>query len=143
MIEYFVMRIAKQANGTFSIWLLYVHVRIADHVHVSAFRRIHDICIIYLLVQVYGDPLQHPQTEAYWGNVNPIGERSCYDEGKRVAETLAFDYQREHGIEVCLRSWNHISGSLQHCLCILPYMHRRSYILNTPAPALRPVAAIV
>lgn len=50
--------------------------------------------------EVYGDPLEHPQTESYWGNVNPIGERSCYDEGKRVAETLAFDYQREHGIEV-------------------------------------------
>ena len=50
--------------------------------------------------EVYGDPLQHPQTEEYWGNVNPIGERSCYDEGKRCAETLAFDYKREHGLEV-------------------------------------------
>ncbi|GHP04611.1 UDP-glucuronic acid decarboxylase 1 [Pycnococcus provasolii] len=50
--------------------------------------------------EVYGDPLQHPQTEDYWGNVNPIGERSCYDEGKRVAETLAFDYHREHNLEV-------------------------------------------
>lgn len=50
--------------------------------------------------EVYGDPLQHPQTEAYWGNVNPIGERSCYDEGKRIAETLAFDYNREHGTEI-------------------------------------------
>lgn len=50
--------------------------------------------------EVYGDPLQHPQTEDYWGNVNPIGERSCYDEGKRVAETLTFDYYREHGIPV-------------------------------------------
>merc|ERR1712203_128894 len=49
--------------------------------------------------EVYGDPLQHPQTEEYWGNVNPIGERSCYDEGKRCAETLAFDYYREHGLE--------------------------------------------
>ncbi len=48
----------------------------------------------------YGDPLQHPQTEEYWGNVNPIGERACYDEGKRVAETLCFDYYREHGIEI-------------------------------------------
>ncbi|KAG2552891.1 hypothetical protein PVAP13_9KG487800 [Panicum virgatum] len=46
--------------------------------------------------EVYGDPLEHPQTEAYWGNVNPIGVRSCYDEGKRVAETLMFDYHR-HG----------------------------------------------
>ncbi|BDA44069.1 UDP-glucuronic acid decarboxylase 1 [Coccomyxa sp. Obi] len=50
--------------------------------------------------EVYGDPLEHPQTEAYWGNVNPIGERSCYDEGKRAAECLTFDYQREHGLEV-------------------------------------------
>ena len=49
---------------------------------------------------MYGDPLQHPQTEEYWGNVNPIGERSCYDEGKRCAETLAFDYHREHNLEV-------------------------------------------
>jgi len=50
--------------------------------------------------EVYGDPLQHPQTEEYWGNVNPIGERSCYDEGKRVAETLTFDYYREHAVPV-------------------------------------------
>eukprot|EP00200_Dunaliella_tertiolecta_P001778 CAMPEP_0202347296 /NCGR_PEP_ID=MMETSP1126-20121109/5718_1 /ASSEMBLY_ACC=CAM_ASM_000457 /TAXON_ID=3047 /ORGANISM="Dunaliella tertiolecta, Strain CCMP1320" /LENGTH=330 /DNA_ID=CAMNT_0048938825 /DNA_START=38 /DNA_END=1030 /DNA_ORIENTATION=- len=50
--------------------------------------------------EVYGDPLQHPQKEEYWGNVNPIGERSCYDEGKRIAETLTMDYYREHGMEV-------------------------------------------
>mmetsp|Transcript_12483 Transcript_12483/g.35060 ORF Transcript_12483/g.35060 Transcript_12483/m.35060 type:complete len:340 (+) Transcript_12483:224-1243(+) len=50
--------------------------------------------------EVYGDPLQHPQTEEYWGNVNPIGERSCYDEGKRVAETLAFDYWRSNNVEI-------------------------------------------
>ena len=50
--------------------------------------------------EVYGDPLVHPQTEDYWGNVNPIGIRSCYDEGKRVAETLCFDYQRQHDIDV-------------------------------------------
>ncbi|WZY75512.1 hypothetical protein YC2023_021896 [Brassica napus] len=48
--------------------------------------------------EVYGDPLIHPQPESYWGNVNPIGVRSCYDEGKRVAETLMFDYHRQHGI---------------------------------------------
>ena len=46
--------------------------------------------------EVYGDPQVHPQTEAYWGNVNPIGFRSCYDEGKRCAETLFFDYNRQH-----------------------------------------------
>ena len=50
--------------------------------------------------EVYGDPLEHPQKESYWGNVNPIGIRSCYDEGKRCAETLFFDYQREHKIQI-------------------------------------------
>jgi UDP-glucuronate decarboxylase len=50
--------------------------------------------------EVYGDPEIHPQTESYWGNVNPIGPRSCYDEGKRCAETLFFDYRRQHGLPV-------------------------------------------
>ncbi|KAK4737687.1 hypothetical protein R3W88_001384 [Solanum pinnatisectum] len=50
--------------------------------------------------EVYGDPLQHPQVETYWGNVNPIGVRSCYDEGKRTAETLAMDYHRGLNVEV-------------------------------------------
>jgi UDP-glucuronate decarboxylase len=50
--------------------------------------------------EVYGDPLIHPQTEDYWGNVNPIGIRSCYDEGKRCAETLFFDYWREHRLPI-------------------------------------------
>jgi UDP-glucuronate decarboxylase len=50
--------------------------------------------------EVYGDPAIHPQTEDYWGNVNPIGVRSCYDEGKRCAETLFFDYHRQHGLEI-------------------------------------------
>jgi UDP-glucuronate decarboxylase len=50
--------------------------------------------------EVYGDPAVHPQVEGYWGNVNPIGPRSCYDEGKRCAETLFFDYQRQHGLEI-------------------------------------------
>ncbi|CAI9105424.1 OLC1v1004342C3 [Oldenlandia corymbosa var. corymbosa] len=50
--------------------------------------------------EVYGDPLQHPQVETYWGNVNPIGVRSCYDEGKRTAETLTMDYHRGAGVEV-------------------------------------------
>lgn len=50
--------------------------------------------------EVYGDPAQHPQTEEYWGNVNPIGVRSCYDEGKRCAETLFFDYHRQHKLEI-------------------------------------------
>jgi UDP-glucuronate decarboxylase len=50
--------------------------------------------------EIYGDPLAHPQEERYWGNVNTIGIRSCYDEGKRVAETLCADYIREHGVDV-------------------------------------------
>ena len=50
--------------------------------------------------EVYGDPVVHPQPESYWGNVNPIGERSCYDEGKRCAETLFMDYHRKHGIRI-------------------------------------------
>ena len=50
--------------------------------------------------EVYGDPSQHPQTEEYWGNVNPVGIRSCYDEGKRCAETLFFDYHRQHKLRI-------------------------------------------
>jgi UDP-glucuronate decarboxylase len=50
--------------------------------------------------EVYGDPHVHPQTEDYWGNVNPIGPRSCYDEGKRCAETLCFDYHRQNGLRI-------------------------------------------
>jgi UDP-glucuronate decarboxylase len=50
--------------------------------------------------EVYGDPAVHPQNEDYWGNVNPIGPRACYDEGKRAAETLFFDYHRQHGLRI-------------------------------------------
>ena len=50
--------------------------------------------------EVYGDPEVHPQEESYWGNVNPIGRRACYDEGKRCAETLFFDYHRQHGLRI-------------------------------------------
>lgn len=50
--------------------------------------------------EVYGDPTVHPQPETYWGNVNPIGPRACYDEGKRCAETLFFDYHRQHGLDI-------------------------------------------
>ena len=57
--------------------------------------------------EVYGDPAVHPQTEDYWGHVNPIGIRSCYDEGKRCAETLFFDYHRQHRLEIkVLRIFN-------------------------------------
>ena len=50
--------------------------------------------------EIYGDPIEHPQTENYWGNVNPIGMRACYDEGKRCAETLFFDYYRQHHLNI-------------------------------------------
>lgn len=50
--------------------------------------------------EVYGDPLEHPQKESYWGNVDPISRRACYDEGKRCAETLCFDYHREYGVDI-------------------------------------------
>jgi UDP-glucuronate decarboxylase len=57
--------------------------------------------------EVYGDPTVHPQSEEYWGNVNPIGVRSCYDEGKRAAETLFFDYHRQNGVDIkVLRIFN-------------------------------------
>ena len=52
--------------------------------------------------EVYGDPSVHPQPESYWGNVNPIGPRACYDEGKRCAETLFFDYHRQHQLDIRL-----------------------------------------
>jgi UDP-glucuronate decarboxylase len=64
--------------------------------------------------EVYGDPSVHPQPEHYWGNVNPIGPRSCYDEGKRCAETLFFDYHRQLGLRIStqtkvLRHWRHVT----------------------------------
>ena len=58
--------------------------------------------------EVYGDPEVHPQPESYWGHVNPIGPRACYDEGKRVAETLAYAYEKQSGVEVWgdVKSWS-------------------------------------
>ena len=50
--------------------------------------------------EIYGDPLEHPQNEEYWGNVNPIGPRSCYDEGKRCAETLFLDFNRQYNLNI-------------------------------------------
>ena len=64
--------------------------------------------------EVYGDPSEHPQTEEYWGNVNPIGPRACYDEGKRCAETLFFDYFRQHKLEIKVARIFNTYG---------PYMH--------------------
>jgi UDP-glucuronate decarboxylase len=55
--------------------------------------------------EVYGDPSEHPQRETYWGNVNPIGPRACYDEGKRCAETLFFDYHRQFNMPIRMDAW--------------------------------------
>ena len=64
--------------------------------------------------EVYGDPTVHPQKEEYWGNVNPIGIRSCYDEGKRAAETLFFDYHRQYGIDIkVVRIFNTYGPNMQ------------------------------
>jgi len=64
--------------------------------------------------EVYGDPTVHPQTEDYWGNVNPIGIRSCYDEGKRAAETLFFDYHRQFGVNIkVVRIFNTYGPNMQ------------------------------
>ncbi len=64
--------------------------------------------------EVYGDPLIHPQEESYWGNVNPIGVRSCYDEGKRCAETLFFDYHRQLGLDIRVARIFNTYGSRMH-----------------------------
>ncbi|NNN20333.1 MAG: SDR family oxidoreductase [Acidimicrobiaceae bacterium] len=63
-------------------------------------KRLHIPILQASTSEVYGDPVEHPQTEGYWGNVNPIGIRSCYDEGKRCAETLFFDYKRQHDLNI-------------------------------------------
>lgn len=62
-------------------------------------KRVHARILQASTSEVYGDPLEHPQTENYWGNVNPIGTRSCYDEGKRIAETLMMDYHRQNKVD--------------------------------------------
>ena len=64
--------------------------------------------------EVHGDPTSHPQAESYWGNVNPIGPRSCYDEGKRCAETLFFDYWRQHGLPIKVARIFNTYGSRMH-----------------------------
>jgi UDP-glucuronate decarboxylase len=63
-------------------------------------KRVHARILQASTSEVYGDPSVHPQTENYWGNVNPVGFRSCYDEGKRCAETLFIDYYRQHGVDI-------------------------------------------
>ena len=64
--------------------------------------------------EVYGDPTVHPQPESYWGNVNPLSVRACYDEGKRAAETLFFDYNRQHGVRIKVARIFNTYGSRMH-----------------------------
>ena len=64
--------------------------------------------------EIYGDPNEHPQRENYWGNVNPIGIRSCYDEGKRAAESLFFDYYRQHEVDICIARIFNTYGPQMH-----------------------------
>jgi UDP-glucuronate decarboxylase len=64
--------------------------------------------------EIYGDPLKHPQNENYWGNVNPIGPRACYDEGKRCAETLLFDYHREKNVSIAIARIFNTYGPQMH-----------------------------
>jgi UDP-glucuronate decarboxylase len=64
--------------------------------------------------EIYGDPEQHPQTEEYWGKVNPLGIRACYDEGKRCAETLFFSYKRQHGVSICVARIFNTFGPRMH-----------------------------
>ncbi|KAK8659906.1 hypothetical protein V6N13_030096 [Hibiscus sabdariffa] len=95
--------------------------------------------------EVYGDPLQHPQKETYWGNVNPIGERSCYDEGKRTAETLAMDYHRGAGVEAIrkqpmtvygdgqqTRSFQYVSDLVDGLVALMEGEHIRPFNLGNP-----------
>ena len=77
-------------------------------------KRVHAKILQASTSEVYGDPAVHPQTEEYWGNVNPIGPRSCYDEGKRCAETLFFDYRRQHQVETKVARIFNTYGSRMH-----------------------------
>ncbi len=80
--------------------------------------------------EVYGDPAVHPQPESYWGHVNPIGRRACYDEGKRCAETLFFDYQRQHNLQIKVaRIFNSYGPRM--------YMHDGRVVSNFIVQALR------
>lgn len=85
--------------------------------------------------EIYGSPLEHPQSESYWGNVNPTGFRSCYDEGKRVAEALTYGYSRQDGVDVSsipLHSLNQRAS--HHTLSFPPRKVRVARIFNCYGP---------
>lgn len=89
-------------------------------------RRVNARLLLASTSEVYGDPEVHPQTEDYRGNVNPIGPRACYDEGKRIAETMCFAYHRQAGVEVRC-SWQEVTASHPHALPIAQAL--RSYVV--------------
>ena len=89
--------------------------------------------------EVYGDPDVHPQVEEYWGNVNPIGIRSCYDEGKRLAESLCFEYYRQHGVDIRVaRIFNVSRQHSAHDLHYLSTAHAQSRHSNSCSHMLSP-----
>ena len=82
--------------------------------------------------EVYGDPEIHPQVEEYWGNVNPIGIRSCYDEGKRIAETLCFEYYRMHKVDIRVARIFNVHYTQTHTT------HTPANLYSEPSPSGRP-----
>ena len=98
--------------------------------------------------EVYGDPEEHPQSESYWGRVNPIGPRSCYDEGKRCAETLFFDYQRQHNMDIKVVRIFNTYGPRMHpndgrVVSNFIVQALRSDDITIYATALRPAASVM
>jgi UDP-glucuronate decarboxylase len=98
--------------------------------------------------EVYGDPELHPQPEEYWGRVNPIGIRACYDEGKRCAETLFFDYFRQHKLEIKVARIFNTYGPRMHpndgrVVSNLLFRHSRASRLPFMEKALRPVLSVI
>jgi len=83
-------------------------------------KRVHARILQASTSEVYGDPLVHPQTEGYWGNVNPIGLRSCYDEGKRIAETLMTDYHRQNNVDIRIARIFNTYGPRQSARAVIP-----------------------
>ncbi|KAJ8566005.1 hypothetical protein K7X08_008581 [Anisodus acutangulus] len=107
-------------------------------------KRVGALFLITSTSEVYGDPLQHPQVETYWGNVNPIGVRSCYDEGKRTAETLAMD-QRGLNVEALrkqplivygdgkqTRSFQYVSDLVEGLMRLMEGNHVGPFNLGNP-----------
>src|SRR5215210_3162114 len=98
-----VYHLASPASPIDYLWLPLHTLKVGSHGthHTLGLAKRHRArFLLFSTSEVYGDPNVHPQTEDYWGHVNPIGPRSCYDEGKRCAETLFFDYHRQHKLRI-------------------------------------------